>query len=78
MKTFHIAVACRNASGMLDMPIFTVTVTDEEYDLGIHYDKAQALAEDAGYEEPFLCYDDTEQPVLLAAVRTLGLVPGAA
>lgn len=48
MKTFHIAVACRNASGIPDMPIFTVTVTDEEYDLGIHYDKAQALAEDAG------------------------------
>ncbi len=75
MKTLHIAVACRNASGMADMPIFTVTVTDEEYDLGIHYEKAEASAEEAGYEKPFVCFDDAEQDAILSAARTLDLVP---
>lgn len=74
MKTVHIAVACRNASGMADMPIFTVTATAEEYDLGIHYEKAEAMAEDAGYEKPFVCFDDGEQGAILAAVHTLNLV----
>ncbi len=52
MKILRIAVACRNASGMTDMPIFTVTVTDAEYHIGAHYDKAQALAAKSGYEHP--------------------------
>jgi len=47
----RIAVACRNASGMPDMPVFTVSVTGEEYALGNHYDRAEALAEEAGYEK---------------------------
>lgn len=75
MKTLRIAVACRNASGMADMPIFTVTITDEEYDLGIHYEKAEASAVDAGYEKPFVCFDDAEQDAILSATRTLDLVP---
>ncbi|THF64844.1 hypothetical protein E6C76_12470 [Pseudothauera nasutitermitis] len=75
MKDFRIAVACRNASGMADMPVFTVTATAGEYDLGIHYTKAEALAEDAGYGRPFVCFDGTEQGAILAAARTLDLVP---
>lgn len=38
METFHIAVACRNASGKADMPVFTVSVTEREYNLGVNYD----------------------------------------
>lgn len=75
METFHIAVACRNASGKADMPVFTVSVTEKEYDLGVHYDKASALAEAAGYEKPFVCFDPAEQSNLLTAARTLDLVP---
>ncbi|GAJ29331.1 hypothetical protein [Acidomonas methanolica] len=75
METIHIAVACRNASGMADMPVFTVAVSDEEYGLGIHYDKAEAMAEEAGYEKPFVCFDPVEQPAIVSAVRTLDLVP---
>lgn len=75
MKTLHIAVACRNASGMADMPVFTVTAAAEEHDLGTHYEKAEALAADAGYERPYLCFDATEQGAILSAVRTLDLVP---
>ena len=71
MKSLKIAVACRNASGMADMPVFAVTVTEEEYSLGIHYDKAENMAKDEGYEDPFLCYDPAEQKALLAAVKTI-------
>jgi len=63
-----IAVACRNASGMPDMPVFTVAATRKECELGYHYDKAEALAEDAGYEAP------DEQMALVSAVRELDLM----
>lgn len=74
MKNILIAVACRNASGMADMPVFPVETTAEEYELGIHYDRAEALAEDAGYEPPFVCFDDAERGHILAAARELNLV----
>jgi hypothetical protein len=76
MTDIQIAVACRNASGMADMPIFTVTATEAEYALGVHYDKAASLAQEAGYEAPFLCFDASEQDALAAAVLELGLMSG--
>ncbi|KXU38339.1 hypothetical protein AXE65_01880 [Ventosimonas gracilis] len=69
-----IAVACRNASGMPDMPVFTVTATRKECELGVHYDKAEAQAEAAGYEAPFVCFDASEQSCIVFAVRELGLI----
>jgi hypothetical protein len=74
MKSLRIAVACRNALGMPDLPIFPVAVTQEEFDLGIHYDKAEALAEEEGYERPFVCFDAAEQRAILAAAQELDLV----
>ncbi|EMQ8858225.1 hypothetical protein MML34_000462 [Pseudomonas aeruginosa] len=71
----QVAIACINASGMSEMPIFTVRTTQEEYDLGIHRDKAKDLAEEAGYEWPFVCFDAAEQGAILSAARELGLVP---
>lgn len=70
-----VAVACVNALGMADLPIFTVEVTKEEYDLGVHYDKAKDLAEEARYEGPFVCFDAAEHGVILSAARELELVP---
>ena len=67
----HIAVACRNASGMADLPVFAVHVTAEEYELGIHYEKAEALAEEAGYEGPFISFDPAEHKAIVSAARTL-------
>jgi len=69
-----IAVACRNASGMADMPVFTVAVTRKECELGSHYDKAEELAEAAGYEAPFICFDADEQMALVSAVSELDLM----
>jgi len=69
-----IAVACRNASGMADMPIVTVAATRKECETGVHYDKAKALAELAGYEAPFVCFDASEQIFIVSAMRELGLI----
>jgi len=67
-----IAVACRNASGLADMPVFAVAATRKECESGVHYDKAEALAEAAGYEVPFICFDADEHTALVSAVRELG------
>jgi len=69
-----IAVACRNASGMADMPVFTVAVTRKECESGVHYGKAEELAEAAGYEAPFICFDADEQNAIVSAVRELDLM----
>ena len=71
----QVAVACIDASGNPDVPVFKVRITQEEYDLGIHYDKARDLAEEARYEGPFVCFDTAEYGPILSAARELGLVP---
>lgn len=65
--TVKIAVACRNAGGSADMPVFDVKVSQDQYDLGEHYDMAEVLAEKGGYEAPFVCFDHTESSVLKSA-----------
>ncbi|CAP41397.1 MULTISPECIES: hypothetical protein [Alcaligenaceae] len=71
----QVAVACIDASGSPDVPVFKVRITQEEYDLGIHYDKAKDLAEEARYEGPFICFDAAEYGPILSATRELGLAP---
>ncbi|EZO23261.1 hypothetical protein [Pseudomonas aeruginosa] len=71
----QVAVACVDASGAPDMPVFKVSITQEEYDQGVHYDKAKVLAEDAQYEGPFVSFDAAEHGAILTAARELRLVP---
>ncbi|CAM5285191.1 hypothetical protein [Eoetvoesiella caeni] len=71
----QVAVACIDASGSPELPVFKISITQEEYDLGIHYDKAKDLAEEARYEGPFVCYDAAEHGPILSTARELGLVP---
>lgn len=71
----QVAVACIDASGSPDMPVFKVWITQGEYDLGIHYGKAKDLAEEARYEGPFICFDAAEYGPILSATRELSLVP---
>src|SRR3546814_6766720 len=71
----QVAVVCIGASGGPDVPVFKVRITQEEYDLGIHYDKAKDLAEEARYEGPFICFDAAEYGPILSATRELGLAP---
>ena len=71
----QVAVVCIGASGSPNVPVSKVRITQEEYDLGIHYDKARDLAEEARYEGPFICFDAAEYGPILSAARELGLVP---
>lgn len=71
----QVAVACIGAYGSPDVPVFKVRITQEEYNLGSHYDKAKDLAEEARYEGPFVCFDAAEYDPILSAARELGLVP---
>lgn len=77
-----VAVACRNASGEADLPVFEIKVSQHDYDLGLHYDLAEANAEAAGYERPFVCFDEAEQPAVKRAVAVfdgaLGVAPSRA
>lgn len=71
----QVAVACVDASGTPNMPVFKVRTTQEEYDQGAHYYKAKDLAEEARYEGPFVCFDAAEYGPILSAARELGLAP---
>ena len=68
-KTFLVAVACINASGVADMPVFEVCLTQHEYELGNHYEIAEKIAEEEGYEGPFVCFDAEEIGALKTALE---------
>jgi hypothetical protein len=56
-----IAIACTNANGEADMTIVTVTATAEEIENSVHYERAIEQAEEEGYSQPFVCFDQYEQ-----------------
>lgn len=72
VSTIKIVVACRNASGSSDMPVFDVAATQDQIDLGEHYDLAEKMASEAGYEAPFVCFDPQEVPALKRALEAYG------
>jgi hypothetical protein len=45
-------------------------VTPEERDNGVHYYVAEDQLIEAGYEEPYVHFDDQEAPAFLAAAVT--------
>lgn len=64
-----VMVAGTNANGEADFHQATVFVTQNEYDLGEHYDRAEASADEAGFERDFVCFDQHESRNLLRAAR---------
>lgn len=64
-----VMVAGTNANGEADFHQATVFVTQIEYDLGEHYDRAEASADEAGFEGDFVCFDQHESRNLLRAAR---------
>jgi hypothetical protein len=65
-----IVSAVTRAGGGPDFAVTRVEVTPQEFDSGIHYYLAEADLLEAGYEEPFVHFDDTESPrFLLPAVQ---------
>jgi hypothetical protein len=65
-----VVSACRRADGCPDFAVTHVAVTQEEAENGIHYYLAEAELREAGYEEPFVHFDEDEAPAfLLPAVQ---------
>jgi hypothetical protein len=62
--------ACMRADGTPGFALTLVEVTQEEHENGVHYYLAEAELLQAGYEEPFVHFDENEAPpFLLPAVQ---------
>lgn len=52
--------ACYDSAGAPTMQRCSVKVTQEQYDLGEHYDMAEDILSEGDYEGPFVHFDRTE------------------
>ena len=69
-RKLTVVTACLNAGGTPDFALTEVEVTHAEYANGVHCDLAEQRLVAAGYEEPFLHFDEEDAPVFLVpAVR---------
>jgi len=59
------AVSCVNSNGEADFYFCKVVCTEEQYDLGEHYNFTKEAAENEGYE-PHLAYDEVECPAVMS------------
>jgi hypothetical protein len=68
--TVAIVTACMRSDGLPDFALTEVQVSAEEYQNGVHYDRAEARLAQRGYEEPFVHFEELDAPAfLLPAVR---------
>jgi len=64
------AVMCRNSEGAPEVVHFEISCTQDQYDKGVHYDQAKALASDQGFA-PVMAFDERDPAwKSLAALRT--------
>lgn len=65
-----IVTACMTANGTPTFALNTVEVTEDQLANGIHYYFVEAELLEAGFEEPFVHFDEGEAPAFLhPAVR---------
>ena len=69
-RKLTVVTACLNAGGTPDFALTEVEVTHAEYANGVHCDLAEQRLVAAGYEEPFLHFDELDGlGFLVPAVR---------
>ena len=62
--------ACMRRYGTPDFALNEVEVSQDEYENGVHYDRAEERLFADGFEEPFVHFGDSEAPpFLIPAVR---------
>ena len=71
MRKEIIALACTAADGSPTLTTYKVGVSEEEYDLGYHYDIAIEQALEDGYEAPFVPFDCAEHGELFRGMEEL-------
>ena len=59
-RTIDVGVICRNANGEPDIFWTTIYATRKEIEEGLHYDLAEAAAQDNEYDGPFICVDEDD------------------
>jgi hypothetical protein len=64
-RMIAVVTACMCADGTPDFALNVVEVSHEEYENGVHYDFVEDQLADAGYEEPFVHFDNLEAPAFL-------------
>ena len=82
MRTEYVVVICSCKYGTPAAPVYPIKVTEEQYDLGYHYDSAMSAAEKDGYEAITLshCFDNSEHQQIincahyLKGLKEIGLV----
>lgn len=76
-REIAVVTACMNANGTPELVLNEVEVTADEAANGVHYYLVEAELMEAGYEEPYVHFDEMESPAFLhPAVRhDLGLPP---
>jgi hypothetical protein len=60
-----VVTACMKPDGRPDFTLNLVEVTEEEPENGVHYYLVEARLAEAGYEEPFVHFDENEAPAFL-------------
>lgn len=55
-----VIVVCRSCIGEPDIVTVSVECSSDEYDTNRHYSMAEEIAENMGYQGPFLCFPDSE------------------
>jgi hypothetical protein len=61
VRTIHVGVVCRNASGEPDVVFYHVNQTEEGIKEGEHYEIAMVHASNDGYETPMLPFDEDDR-----------------
>ena len=64
----RLIVACSNAAGVPKLVPITVSVTEDEYKTGIHYERAKYELGLRDYESPFFCIDEHDSPEMVKLV----------
>lgn len=54
--------ACFNASGEPDFFFCIVECSEADYDVGLHYEKAEGFALEQGYSGAMVVYDENDGP----------------
>lgn len=71
MRTEIVALACTAADGSPTLTTYKVGISEEEYDLGYHYDIAIEAALEDNYEGPFVPFDCAEHDELFRGIEEL-------
>jgi hypothetical protein len=76
-RNIAIVTACMTAAGTPTFVMNEVEVTQDEAENGIHYYLVESELLIAGYEEPFVHFDEDEAPAFLHPAVRESLVPAA-